>query len=124
MAKITESNPTGAGRNKGSGRPKGVKNIKISDNALFNKLTKAIDKLPQKAINELVKLDPSKYMNILERLQKQRPDSGDGGGTTMKYFFFPAKNLSDAKMKTHMMELYNLLEEKRIKFKKFTGDDE
>lgn len=114
---ITAKNPTGAGR------PPACKNKKISENELFNKLTKAIDKLPQKAINALVKEEPAKYMNILERLQKQRPGGGDGGGTTMKYYFFPAKNLSDAKIKTHLLDLYNLLEDKKIKFKKYTGED-
>lgn len=114
---ITDKNPLGAGRTHGA------KGKKVGDNALFDKLTKAIDKLPQKAINTLVKEDPAKYMNILERLQKQRPSDG-GGGTTMKYYFFPASNLKDAKMKNHMMMLYNLLEEKKIKFKKLVGEND
>lgn len=114
---ITTKNPTGAGR------PPARKNNDKDENALFKKLTKAIDKLPQKTINEMVKKDPTKFMNILERLQKQRPSVDDGGGTTMKYYFFPAKNLSDAKLKTHVTDLYNLLEEKKIKFKKYTEED-
>lgn len=114
---ITNKNPLGAGRTIGA------KAKKADDNALFNKLTKAIDKLPQKAVNALVKEDPAKYMNILERLQKQRPSSGEGG-TSMKYYFFPAKNLKDAKIKNHMMDLYNLLDEKKIKFKKLVGEDD
>ena len=114
---VTKTNPNGAGR------PPASKNIQISDNALFNKLTKSVSKLPQKALDKLVKEDPAKYMNILQRLQKDAPN-GEGAGTVMKYFFFPAKNLSDAKMKAHLLELYNLLEEKKIRFKKFTGEDE